>query len=261
MTDGKPKRARRAAEQMLVELKQRLREISDLNAAGSVLNWDQATYMPQAGAGARGRQLAMLGSLAHERAVAPALGRLLDSLVGYGASLPYDSDDSSLIRVAHREYQKKIKVPPDHIARAIAQGSASYDAWTRARPANDFATMVPYLERTLDLSREYSSYFAPYKHVADPHIDDADKGITTTCATLVSCMKRLLRLSAKTLSPRARKQKMPRFDPLGCDPSSRPQRPETQKRPAAVSLSDCSRISAIPIMKANPHRRCYERRC
>jgi hypothetical protein len=65
----------------------------------------------------------------------------------------------------------------------------------------------------------------------------------------------------KTLSPRAWKQKMPRFDPLGCDPSSRPQRPETQKRPAAVSLSDCSRISAIPIMKANPHRRCYERRC
>ena len=42
------------------------REISDLNAAGSVLNWDQATYMPQAGAAARGRQLAMLGSLAHE---------------------------------------------------------------------------------------------------------------------------------------------------------------------------------------------------
>jgi len=41
---------------MLVELKQRLREISDLNAAGDVLNWDQATYMPEGGAGARGRQ-------------------------------------------------------------------------------------------------------------------------------------------------------------------------------------------------------------
>ena len=82
MTDGKPKRTRRSAEQMLVELKQRLREISDLNAAGSVLNWDQATYMPLAGAGARGRQLAMLCRLAHERAVAPALGthRLARSL-------------------------------------------------------------------------------------------------------------------------------------------------------------------------------------
>jgi carboxypeptidase Taq len=39
--------------------------------------------------------------------------------------------------------------------------------------------MVPYLERTLDLSREYSSYFAPYKYVADPHIDYADEGMTT----------------------------------------------------------------------------------
>src|SRR5947207_12845065 len=44
-TAGKPARNRRSAEQMLVELKQRLREISDLNAASDLLNWDQATYM------------------------------------------------------------------------------------------------------------------------------------------------------------------------------------------------------------------------
>ena len=164
---------------MLVELKRRLREISDLNAAGDMLNWDQATYMPEGGAGARGRQRAMLCRLAHERAVAPALGKLIDALAHHGEGLPYDSDHASLIRVARREYQKKIKISPDHVARATAHNSASYDAWTRARPANDFATMVPYLERTLDFSREYSAYFAPYKHVADPHIDDADEGMTT----------------------------------------------------------------------------------
>ena len=178
MTAGKPARNRRSAEQMLVELKQRLREISDLNAAGHVLNWDQATYMPEGGAGDRGRQLATLYRLAHERMVAPALGTLIDALAHHGESLPYDFDEASLIRVARREYQKRIKVRPDHIARATAHDSASYDAWTRAWPANDFAAMVPYLERTLDLSREYSSYFAPYKHIADPHIDDADEGMT-----------------------------------------------------------------------------------
>jgi carboxypeptidase Taq len=174
---GKPAR-NRSAEQMLVELKQRLREISDLNAASDILNWDQATYMPEGGAGARGRQRAMLNRLGHERAVDPRLGRLIDALTRHGETLPHDSDDASLIRVARREYQKKIKIPPEHVARATVHCSASYDAWTRARPGNDFATMVPYLERTLDLSREYSSYFAPYKHVADPHIDDADEGMT-----------------------------------------------------------------------------------
>src|SRR5262245_25481665 len=176
---------------MLVELRQRLREISDLNAADDILNWDQATYMPEGGAGARGRQRAMLNRLAHERAVAPALGTLIDALARHGESLPYDSDDASLIRVARREYQKKIKIPPDHVVRATAHSSASYNAWTRARPANDFATMVPYLERTLDLSREYSSYFVPYKHAADPHIDDADEGMTAaTTHTLFDELKR-----------------------------------------------------------------------
>ncbi len=115
--------------------------------------------MPAGGAGSHGRQRAMY-RLAHERAVAPALGTLIDALAHYGDSLPYDSDDASLIRVARREYQKKIKIPADHVARATAHSSASYDAWTRARPANDRASVVPYLERTLELSREYSSYFA-----------------------------------------------------------------------------------------------------
>lgn len=140
---GSRPRNRRSAEQMLVELKRRPREISDLNAAADVLNWDQSTYMPEGGAPARGRQRAVLNRLAHERAIDPALGRLIDALARYGESLPYDCDDASLIRVARRDYLKKIKIPGDHVARAAEHCSAAYDAWTRARPANDFATMVP----------------------------------------------------------------------------------------------------------------------
>jgi Zn-dependent M32 family carboxypeptidase len=116
--------------------------------------------------------------LAHERAAEPVLGGLIDELTRYGENLPCDSDDASLIRVARRDFQKNIKIPSDHVERATAHFSTSYDAWTRARPGNDFATMAPYLERTLDLSREYSSYFVPYNHVADPLIDDADEGMT-----------------------------------------------------------------------------------
>jgi hypothetical protein len=47
---GKPVRHCRSAEQMLIELKRRLREISDLNAVRDVLNWNEATYMPKGGA-------------------------------------------------------------------------------------------------------------------------------------------------------------------------------------------------------------------
>jgi carboxypeptidase Taq len=166
-------------ERRLAELKDRLREISDLGAASALCGWDQATYMPSGGAAARARQGATLNRLAHEKSVDPALGKLLDQLHAHGEGLPYESDAASLIRVARRDFEKAIKVPADYVARASAFGSASYDAWTRAKPANDFATMRPFLERALDLSREYSSFFAPYAHIADPLIDGADEGMTT----------------------------------------------------------------------------------
>jgi carboxypeptidase Taq len=182
--NGAPATARQhngtgSPETTLTELRQRLLEISDLGGAGALLGWDQATYMPKDGARARARQGATLSRLAHERLVDPALGKLLDALMPYGESLPYDSDEASLIRVARRDFEKAIKVPADYVARASAFGSASYDAWTRARPANDFATMLPHLEQALDLSREYAGFFAPYDHVADPLIDDMDQGTTT----------------------------------------------------------------------------------
>jgi carboxypeptidase Taq len=171
---------RRSAESLLNELKRHLLEINDLSAAASLLNWDQSTYMPAGGAPARARQNATLHRLAHERLIDPAVGRLLDALAPHADRLSPDSDDASLIRVARRDFEKAIKIPPDHIERTNALGSVSYDAWTRARPANDFATMLPFLQQTLDLSREYAGFFAPYAHIADPLIDNADEGMTTT---------------------------------------------------------------------------------
>src|SRR5580700_1396060 len=95
-------------EQMLAELKRRYVEIGDLRAAGAVLGWDQATYMPEGGAAARGRQSATLYRIAHEHWVAPAVGKLIDALSPYGESLPSDCDDACLIRVARRRYRKAI---------------------------------------------------------------------------------------------------------------------------------------------------------
>ena len=168
-----------SAEIKLAELRRRLLEINDLSAAGAVLRWDHATYMPRCGATARARQGAIVRRLAHEKSVARKLGKLLDELEPYAASLPYDSNEASLLRVARRDFEKAIKVPSDYVARVSAFGATAYDAWRRARPANDFATMVPFLEMAIDLGREYADFFAPYEHVADPLIDDADEGMTT----------------------------------------------------------------------------------
>jgi carboxypeptidase Taq len=164
-------------EAKLQELKNRLMEVDSLNGAASVLHWDQTTYMPPGGAEARGRQVALLQQLAHEKFTDPAIGKLLDDLQPYAESLPYDSDEAGLMRVTRREYEKAVKIPPSFTAEFATHVAATYQAWTTARPANDFAAMQPYLEKTLDLSRRLADFFPGYDHVADPLIDFADYGM------------------------------------------------------------------------------------
>ncbi len=164
-------------EKQLQELKQRLQEISAINGATAVLGWDQSTYMPPGGAAARGLQMAVLGRIAHEKFTDAAIGRLLDDLQPYAESLPYDHDDAALIRVTRRNYERATKVPAELMATIYAHGAATYQQWTVARPANDFASIAPALEKTIDYSRQIADCFPGYEHIADPLIDFADLGM------------------------------------------------------------------------------------
>jgi carboxypeptidase Taq len=185
-------------EAKLEDLRARLGEINDLESAAALLSWDQATYMPPGGVVARGRQLATLQQLAHEKFTDPVIGRLLEDLWPYEESLPYDSDDASLIRVARRNYERAVKVPPSFTAELSSHTAAAYQAWTEARPANDFAAVQASLEKTLDLSRQLAEFFPGYEHIADPLIDFADYGMKASdvqalFAALVSNWYRLCR--------------------------------------------------------------------
>ena len=166
-----------SVETKLQELKTRLIEINDLNAVAALLYWDQSTYMPPGGQSARGRQLATLSRLAHEKFTDPAIGKLLDDLQPYEESLAYDLDEASLIRVTRHRYERSIKIPAEFMAEFSAHSCESYQVWTKARPANDFAMVRPYLEKTLDMSRQLADYFPGYEHIADSLIDFMDDGM------------------------------------------------------------------------------------
>src|SRR5690348_8919851 len=125
-------------ESKLKELKTRLLEIGDLSSVSSLLYWDQSTYMPPGGAAARGRQMATLEKLAHEKFIDPAVGELLDALQSYEKTIPYDSDDASLIRVARRDYEKATCVPSSFVEKQSKHGAECYEIWAKARPENNF---------------------------------------------------------------------------------------------------------------------------
>jgi carboxypeptidase Taq len=162
----------------LAELKGRLAEIYDLQSAAALLGWDQRSYMPPGGALARARQIGTLERLAHEKLTESAFGRLLDELRPLEESLPYDSDDASLIRVTQRDFDRARRIPSSFKAEYDSNAAMTYQVWTRARAEDDFAAVEPYLEKTLDLSRRYSAFFPEAEGVIDPLVALSDEGVT-----------------------------------------------------------------------------------
>lgn len=169
----------------IADLKTRLTEIEDLRSASAVLSWDRATYMPPGGAAARGRQSALLARLRQEKLNDPALGRLLDALQPHGESLPYDSAAAAMLRLARREYDRAQRVPPAFVAQLHQHLGESFAAWRQARPENNFALVRPYLEKTVELSRQYAAFFPEATHPADPFIEQFDYGLNTATVRAV----------------------------------------------------------------------------
>jgi carboxypeptidase Taq len=173
----------------LEQLRARLAEIRHIRAAAGVLGWDQSTYLPPGARAARGRHMSTLSRIAHEKATDPAVGRLLDACEKWAEGQPPDSDDVALLRVCRRDYDRATRVPSEFVARWAALRSESFGAWAKARPENDVAAVLPYLERMIDMSRAYSAFFPEAEHVADPHIALSDYGMTA--ATIRDVFARL----------------------------------------------------------------------
>jgi carboxypeptidase Taq len=55
----------------------------------------------------------------------------------------------------------------------------SYEAWVKAREADDFPSFRPWLERMLELRLRYVKCFAPYDDPYDVLLDDFDEGMKT----------------------------------------------------------------------------------
>ena len=160
-------------------LKTKLAEIHDLTKAEALLAWDQQTIMPPRGADARAHQLGTIGKLAHQSFVSDEIGTLLEELRPYEESLDRDSFEASLIRVARRDFEKSVRVPPELSAEITRTGSRAFEVWVEARANSDFETFRPWLEQLVELKHRYVECFPEADESYDTLLDDYEQGMKT----------------------------------------------------------------------------------
>ncbi len=164
----------------LQALRERLAEIADVSRAAGVLGWDQRVTMPPLGTEARAEALATLGRIAHERFTDAETGRLLDRLAPLEESLPYDSDDASLIRVTRRDWEKERRVPAGSAGGDDAGGGQRAPGMGRGpRRETTSSAFLPFLRTNLELKRRYIECFDAVDSPYTPLLDDYEPGMTT----------------------------------------------------------------------------------
>ena len=161
------------------ELLRRLGELQDVEKTGQVLGWDEETKMPPLGAEARAEQRATIARIAHELQTDPALGELLEELRPFEEEHAFESFEASVVRVSRSDYEKAVRVPSDLRADLSRLSSQGYRAWLQARERQDYGHLLPYLEKGLELRRQYVECFAPYDDPYDPLLDIYEPGMKT----------------------------------------------------------------------------------
>ena len=130
----------------------RMHELIDLGGVAGVVGWDQQVMMPPKGAAQRARAATALASLMHERVVDPAYGEAIEGAEALGDSL--DETQRASLREARRDRDRAVKVPADLVRELAMAEAEGFELWQRARPANDFASFRPVLERLVELKQQ-----------------------------------------------------------------------------------------------------------
>lgn len=160
-------------------LRERLAVIQDLDAASSLLSWDQETFMPPGGAEARAKQLASLRRLSHEHLTNDALASLLDDLAPWARDHDPLSLEASLVRVARRDVRRARKVPADLVADLAETSARAKEAWKQARAEDDFSRFAPSLQRLIDLNIQKAEALGYDDRRYDALLDEYEPGMKT----------------------------------------------------------------------------------
>ena len=138
-------------------LVEKVTRINNVGGAAGVLSWDQQVMMPEGGTPARSQQLSTLSALQHDLLTEDELGDLLDEL----DSQALDDDEAAVVREIRRRYERSVRVPTDLVEEISATSSEALPAWENAKEADDFSEFAPYLERLVELKREYAEQIDP----------------------------------------------------------------------------------------------------
>lgn len=127
-------------------------KLNDINQTKAVLHWDMATVMPAGGADARTQQLSTLTSIYHAIITDEGLKELFETAGQKGRKL--NEWQEANLNEMKRAWKHASAVPGRLLKDLTREGAKCEMAWRKARPENDFKSLLPHLKKVVSIVRE-----------------------------------------------------------------------------------------------------------
>jgi carboxypeptidase Taq len=120
----------------------------------SLLNWDQRTYLPEAGHSHRAQQIAAITALLHRRSTDPEFAEMLATVEASQIPGGPLSDEAVNLREWRRNYDRATRIPEALAVELAKAASLAELAWQNLRRENDWMGFLPYIEQIISLKRQ-----------------------------------------------------------------------------------------------------------
>jgi len=165
-------------EQQLRRFRELVRKIKAYADAEAVLYWDLRTGAPRKGVDARAETIGLLASERFKLIVSDEMGALLSELEQPSARERLGDLDRRLVKEVRKEYDRSVKIPPEKHQEFVTLTSKSEAVWEEAKRQADFSMLAPYLERLVEMTRDFIGLWGHDGHPYNTLLDHYEPGMT-----------------------------------------------------------------------------------
>ncbi|MDD5463792.1 MAG: carboxypeptidase M32 [Candidatus Moranbacteria bacterium] len=155
------------------ELKDRLLELSHIGSAMALLHWDQEVFMPKNGAEFRGKTLANLAGIFHEKFTSKEFKKVLNEIAKLEKDNKLDKNEIIIFDEINRQFSREKKLSLEFVKELTETCSNAQAAWVEARKKSDFNIFLPSLKKIVELKRKEASLvgfkISPYDALLDEY--------------------------------------------------------------------------------------------
>ncbi|WP_099362893.1 carboxypeptidase M32 [Fredinandcohnia onubensis] len=153
-------------------------KITHLNSVLALADWDQKVMAPKKGRSLFANSIGTLSTEIFKLSISKEMGQLLEVLTDDKLYAQLDDVTKATVRERNNFYKQSKSIPSELYNEYIVLTSNANDAWEEARETNNFDIYLPYLERIVEIKKDFTKYYGYEGHPYNALLNEFEPGLT-----------------------------------------------------------------------------------